>query len=157
MKATTVAVDLAKHVFEFAISLRDGEVYERKRFSRTAFALYLNPFLAAPDSVGNLTTPRFSRRAQRRPPQSIGQSRTGACVGCRAQFPRGAAYRQPPPVAAMELLLFALTIMFCHSTQITSGVRCPTPRPLQLAPGGHRAQCLDQFLPVRRCAPGPMA
>jgi transposase len=40
MKPTTVAVDLAKNVFEVAVSRRAGKVSERKRLCRTAFALY---------------------------------------------------------------------------------------------------------------------
>lgn len=40
MKPTTVAVDLAKSVFEVAVSRRAGRVFERKRLSRAAFTLY---------------------------------------------------------------------------------------------------------------------
>ena len=38
MNATTVAVDLAKEVFELAFADADGRVVERKRLTRRAFA-----------------------------------------------------------------------------------------------------------------------
>lgn len=41
MKSTTIAVDLAKSVFEVAVSTRAGRVGERRRLSRTAFERFL--------------------------------------------------------------------------------------------------------------------
>ena len=41
MQSTTIAVDLAKSVFEVAISHRPGVVVERKRLSRRQFAIFL--------------------------------------------------------------------------------------------------------------------
>ncbi|MCC6135325.1 MAG: hypothetical protein IT491_08100 [Gammaproteobacteria bacterium] len=40
MNATTVAVDLAKTVFELAISDEQGRLVERKRLSREGFAQF---------------------------------------------------------------------------------------------------------------------
>ena len=41
MHATTVAVDLAKDVFELAFADADGRIIERKRLNRNAFSLCL--------------------------------------------------------------------------------------------------------------------
>jgi transposase len=42
MQHTTIAVDLAKSVFEVAVSQRPGSVTERRRLSRTQFARFLS-------------------------------------------------------------------------------------------------------------------
>ena len=49
MQHTTIAVDLAKSVFEIAVSHRPGAVVERKRLSRTQFARLLSQ--RAPSTV----------------------------------------------------------------------------------------------------------
>jgi hypothetical protein len=41
MQHTTIAVDLAKSVFEVAVSERPGRVTERRRLSREQFARFL--------------------------------------------------------------------------------------------------------------------
>src|SRR5215472_16395565 len=41
MHSTTIAVDLAKSVFEVAVSLRPGKVSERRRLSRGQFSRFL--------------------------------------------------------------------------------------------------------------------
>ena len=41
MESTTVAVDLAKSVFEVAVANERGQITERKRFGRTAFMRFL--------------------------------------------------------------------------------------------------------------------
>ena len=41
MESTTVAVDLAKSVFEGAVANERGQITERKRFGRTAFRRFL--------------------------------------------------------------------------------------------------------------------
>src|SRR5262245_46717490 len=41
MSATTIAVDVAKSVFEVAVSSRPGHVAERHRFTRAQFARFL--------------------------------------------------------------------------------------------------------------------
>ena len=41
MKNTTIAVDLAKSVFEIAVSRRPGKVAERRRLSRGQFSRFL--------------------------------------------------------------------------------------------------------------------
>lgn len=41
MDATTVAIDLAKDVFQVAISLRGGQVSDRRRLTRRRFALFV--------------------------------------------------------------------------------------------------------------------
>jgi hypothetical protein len=37
MQSVTIAVNLAKHVFELAVSLEQGKVTERRRMLRTQF------------------------------------------------------------------------------------------------------------------------
>ena len=41
MQSTTIAVDLAKSVFEVAVSRRPGKVEERHRLTRKRFSLFL--------------------------------------------------------------------------------------------------------------------
>ena len=41
MESTTVAVDLAKSVFEVAVANERGQITERKRFGRTSFMRFL--------------------------------------------------------------------------------------------------------------------
>ena len=41
MESTTVAVDLAKSVFEVAVANERGQISERKRFGRTSFMRFL--------------------------------------------------------------------------------------------------------------------
>ena len=43
MNDTTIAVDVAKSVFEVAVSEQPGHVRERHRLSREAFARFLRP------------------------------------------------------------------------------------------------------------------
>ncbi|MDP9351805.1 MAG: hypothetical protein M3P51_09745 [Chloroflexota bacterium] len=40
MNSVTIAVDLAKHVFEIALSPEPGRITERRRMSRTQFERY---------------------------------------------------------------------------------------------------------------------
>ena len=42
MDATTVAVDLAKDIFEVALANRAGRVVERKRLTRVQFARFID-------------------------------------------------------------------------------------------------------------------
>ena len=42
--ASTVAIDLAKDVFELAFADSDARIVERRRLTRTAFALVQHPF-----------------------------------------------------------------------------------------------------------------
>jgi len=46
MNSTTMAVDVAKSVFEVAVSEHPGQVRERHRFSRERFHRYLGDKLA---------------------------------------------------------------------------------------------------------------
>ena len=54
MNATTVAVDLAKTVFERAISDEQGRLVERKRLSREGFRSILRQPPSEPDRDGSL-------------------------------------------------------------------------------------------------------
>ncbi len=52
MHATTVAIDLAKDVFELAFADAQGQVIERKRLSRKAFARTLEQRPALRELLG---------------------------------------------------------------------------------------------------------
>ena len=53
MERTTVAVDLAKSVFEVAVANERGQITEWKRFGRTAFMRFLTTL--RPCRVNGLT------------------------------------------------------------------------------------------------------
>jgi hypothetical protein len=65
MDGTTIAVDVAKSVFEVAVSAHPGQVGERYRFSRERFRRYLNeqpPATVLMEAVDRLTTGGARRR-----------------------------------------------------------------------------------------------
>ena len=49
MDATTIGIDLAKDVFEIAISDRRGRVHERRRLARRQFGVFVDTL--SPDTV----------------------------------------------------------------------------------------------------------
>jgi hypothetical protein len=51
MDATTVAIDLAKDVFEVALANRAGQIRERKRLTRPRFERFLNELPAGTEVV----------------------------------------------------------------------------------------------------------
>jgi hypothetical protein len=51
MDATTVAIDLAKDVFEVALANRAGRIVERKRLTRTRFERFLDELPAGTEVV----------------------------------------------------------------------------------------------------------
>jgi len=51
MDATTVAVDLAKDIFEVALANRAGRVIERKRLTRVQFARFIDGLAAGTDVI----------------------------------------------------------------------------------------------------------
>src|SRR3954470_16501903 len=51
MDATTVAIDLAKDVFEVALANRVGRIVERKRLTRPRFERFLNELPAGTEVV----------------------------------------------------------------------------------------------------------
>ena len=51
MDATTVAVDLAKDIFEVACANRAGRVVERKRLTRRQFEGFLETLMAGTDVI----------------------------------------------------------------------------------------------------------
>ncbi len=85
MQGTTIAIDLAKSVFEVAISERPGRVSTRRRLSRGAFARFLNeqePATLVMEACG--TAHYWAREAQARghevrllPPRDVQRYRRG--------------------------------------------------------------------------------
>ena len=51
MDATTVAIDLAKDVFQVAVTNRAGRVVDRQRFTRRQFERFLDTLVANTDVV----------------------------------------------------------------------------------------------------------
>jgi transposase len=80
MEATTVAIDLAKDVFEVALANRAGQIRERKRLTRPRFERFLNELPAGTEVVMEAcgTAHYWGRRCQARglavrllPPQYV--------------------------------------------------------------------------------------
>ena len=61
MDATTVAVDLAKDVFELAMANRTGRIVERKRLTRSQFERFVG---ALPAGTGGRMEARGAATAQ---------------------------------------------------------------------------------------------
>lgn len=83
MNATTVAVDLAKDVFQVAVASRAGRITERKRLTRRQFERFL-------DTLAPGTTRGPDHPAPRQPVSTVGR-RPGRPSGPQ---PRGGRRRQ---------------------------------------------------------------
>lgn len=68
MDATTVAIDLAKDVFQVAIANRAGRIVERQRFTRRQFERFIETLVAETDVIMEScgTSHYWGRRMQSR-------------------------------------------------------------------------------------------
>ena len=121
MKHTTIAVDVAKNVFEIAVSRCPGRVSETHRLSRSRFLRFFAQQIAGPHRDGSLRhgpflgSPASKARSLRRasspsvrqalhPSQQDGPSR-------RQRAPRGSSQQGHP---SCKLLRVTGSLHFCH-------------------------------------------
>ena len=69
MNATTVAIDLAKDIFEVALANRAGRIIERKRLTRRQFERFVEELPAGTEVIMEAcgTAHYWGRRCQARP------------------------------------------------------------------------------------------
>ena len=91
MKSTLIAVDVAKEVFEVAVSERPGRVTQRHRLSRVGFGRFLARQAAGTIVMEACGTAHFrSRQAH-----ASGHRRLGAATGAADLCPRSTFVKRP--------------------------------------------------------------
>jgi transposase len=113
MDAMTVAIDLAKHVFEVAVAGREGAVRQRRRFSRKQFSAFIDTLDARSTVVMEAcgTAHYWARRCQAR----------GATVRLLpAQYVRAYVRRNKTDRTDTEALLDADRCRGIHSVPVKS-------------------------------------